>query len=719
MKETMAFFLPSFNLRVILLLFAVVRQSREVYVSSFFVDFELPRHSLLYFSRKQDSMRNALFNQKKEDVAAADNLNNHTKRIVYDRINNGDFKSSRSETLFENLELNPQTARSTSTKKSLNTHRKDDAIISLNLSLKALAKSKERGAARRAEQLLFRVEKLYRDGYYSRKPDLVSYNTVMDAWARSGEKDSAKRAEQLLQRLEEMHNNHGGMKPNTRSYNTVMNAFAKSSQPGSAARARELLEQMEEMYRISKSSNNSRSRTSVVKPDTITYNCVLDALAKAKDYKNSVQDAEKLLRKMKKLNKEGDSDVVPNARSVGSVIHALANSNTKNNNYENAANAHRALDLLREMENEYETESNLNMKPTIYTYNMVISCLSKCSSVDPNIVTQVEELLAKMEHLSSLGDISLKPTLITYSSVLNCYAKSQLPDKASRAEKLLLRMEERYNSGIDLSVKPDTIAYSTVLFCWANSQDENAPINAERLLHRMEHLAGKDTNIRPNEKCYSAVISAWAKSHFLDAAQNAENVLQRMEYMFESGICDSLPNTICCNAVLNCYAKSQLLDKAQRALYLVQRMNEQHQSGIQEVKADIISYNCLFNACATSTEDSDQRKRALDIVLTTFKTLYQTKAFNLTSHTYASLLKAFGNLTEMSEERITLMKTVFRLCCDEGQVDRPVLKELQRTLPAELCNQLVRGYVTNGKPDVEAIPFGWRRNIMNSIAPIE
>ena len=413
----MAFFLPSF-LRVILLLFAVVRRPRELYISSFFVDFDLSRHSFLYFPR--DSTRNALFNQKTDDVAAADNnFNNHTRKIVDDRRNNGDLKSTRSEALVENFELNRQIdntgTRCTSTKKNLNTHRKEDAIISLNLSLKALAKSKERGAARRAEQLLFRVEKLYRDGYYSRKPDLVSYNTVMDAWARSGEKDSAKRAEQLLQRLEEMHNNHGGVKPNTRSYNTVMNAFAKSSQPGSAARARELLEQMEEMHRISKSSNNSRLRTTVVKPDTITYNCVLDALAKAKDYKNSVQDAEKLLRKMKKLHKEGDSDVVPNARSVGSVIHALANSNTKNNNYENAANAHRALELLREMENEYETEKNLNMKPTVYTYNMVISCLSKCSSSDPNIVTQVEELLAKME-LSSLEDISLKPTLVTYSS---------------------------------------------------------------------------------------------------------------------------------------------------------------------------------------------------------------------------------------------------------------------------------------------------------------
>jgi hypothetical protein len=82
----------------------------------------------------------------------------------------------------------------------------------LNLSLKSLAKSKERGSARRTEHLLFRVEKLFQDGYYSSQPDLVSYNMVMDAWARSGETGSAKHAEQLLQRMEEQYSNNHATK---------------------------------------------------------------------------------------------------------------------------------------------------------------------------------------------------------------------------------------------------------------------------------------------------------------------------------------------------------------------------------------------------------------------------------------------------------------------------------------------------------------------------
>lgn len=307
------------------------------------------------------------------------------------------------------------------TGRSANNSRKEDAIRSLNLSLKSLAKSKERGSARRAEQLLFRVEKLYQDGYYSSQPDLVSYNTVMDAWARSGEMESAKRAEQLLQRMEEQYsNNQATIKPNTRSYNTVINAFAKSSLPGSAARAKELLEQMEEMYKLrsgiatTRSPQSKRHKDASVKPDTITYNCVLHALAKSKDYENAVGDAEQLLRKMKKLHQEGDAHVCPNSRSVGSVIYALANQPMN----PSLSSPQRALELLQEMEEDFKA-GNFHMKPSIYTYNLVISCLSKYAHHDSSVVEQAEGLLQKLDLLSSAegGDHAyLKPNVITYSS---------------------------------------------------------------------------------------------------------------------------------------------------------------------------------------------------------------------------------------------------------------------------------------------------------------
>jgi hypothetical protein len=181
-------------------------------------------------------------------------------------------------------------------------------IMSLNKSLKALAQSKERGAATRAEQLLLRVEKLYNDGYYAQTPDVISYNTVMNAWSKSGERYSAQRAEDLLFRMEDLHlKGNDGVRPNTRSFNTVINAFAKSGGRGSAQRAMELLEYMEVMCE----AGNRH-----VRPDTITYNCVLDALARSREDRHAAEKAERLLRRMQKRYASGDLHVKPNARSM-------------------------------------------------------------------------------------------------------------------------------------------------------------------------------------------------------------------------------------------------------------------------------------------------------------------------------------------------------------------------------------------------------------------
>ena len=51
-----------------------------------------------------------------------------------------------------------------------------------------------------------------------------------------------------------------------------------------------------------------------VKPDVITYNCVLDALAKSKDDSHASEKAERLLRRMK------SKGVKPNARTMVSLL---------------------------------------------------------------------------------------------------------------------------------------------------------------------------------------------------------------------------------------------------------------------------------------------------------------------------------------------------------------------------------------------------------------
>ena len=80
----------------------------------------------------------------------------------------------------------------------------------------ALANCGERGAARKANLLLQRMEDSYAKGNSGLKPDLLSYNTVLDAFSKEGD---AKSAERLLEQM--LDKNDGMVKPDSHSYTSV------------------------------------------------------------------------------------------------------------------------------------------------------------------------------------------------------------------------------------------------------------------------------------------------------------------------------------------------------------------------------------------------------------------------------------------------------------------------------------------------------------------
>jgi hypothetical protein len=97
-----------------------------------------------------------------------------------------------------------------------------DPLISLNMNLDYLAKSRQKNSAARAEELLLRIEKLHKEGYYDVKPDRVSYNSVMNAWVLSDDVvNSEKEVQRLMERMEELYTKgDDSLKPNIISFNT-------------------------------------------------------------------------------------------------------------------------------------------------------------------------------------------------------------------------------------------------------------------------------------------------------------------------------------------------------------------------------------------------------------------------------------------------------------------------------------------------------------------
>ena len=98
----------------------------------------------------------------------------------------------------------------------------------------------------------------------------LSLSTITQAWARSREKVAPARAEQILAWMEKLHETGGeelDISPDKYTFNTVIHAYAKSGAKESAAKAHRILDNMNQMYREGNSS---------VKPDTITVSSIVD-----------------------------------------------------------------------------------------------------------------------------------------------------------------------------------------------------------------------------------------------------------------------------------------------------------------------------------------------------------------------------------------------------------------------------------------------------------
>lgn len=219
-------------------------------------------------------------------------------------------------------------------------------------------------AAERAEALLDRLLALYREtGDEDMKPTVFTGNAVISAWAKSRHELSAERAEDVFQRLCEF------CEPDTYSYNSLINAYAKK---GHALMAKKLLKQMEDSF------DNGNT---TVRPDKVTFNTVIYALSKS-SLQGSAEEAEALLERMEAMYKEGRAELKPTPTTYTTVINAWANSR-------DPRKATRARKILNTMIEGYKA-GDVNLKPDVKAFTSVISA---CSRIDLKHADQIRSAL--------------------------------------------------------------------------------------------------------------------------------------------------------------------------------------------------------------------------------------------------------------------------------------------------------------------------------------
>lgn len=138
--------------------------------------------------------------------------------------------------------------------------------------------------ARKAEQILERMECMYSAGDDAVKPNVNTYNSVLSAWARSDTKCAYWKSQAVLDKMWRLYEaGNEGVKPDSHAYNTVISAVSRSQCEDKAQKALRILREMDSLYRSGEKQNED------VRPNEITYTCVLNSCA----YSNSSQYSKK------------------------------------------------------------------------------------------------------------------------------------------------------------------------------------------------------------------------------------------------------------------------------------------------------------------------------------------------------------------------------------------------------------------------------------------
>lgn len=263
--------------------------------------------------------------------------------------------------------------------------------------------------------------------------------------------------------------------PDDVTFNTVMHTIANSHAADSPRRAMALLERMERLYESGKLVG--------AKPDIVSYNSVLDALAKSGGGRESARLAEEMLDDLEELYNSRRQR--RRNRSAGAVVGAA---------------------------------SSLDIRPDVYSYNIVIGAWANCGYANRAV-----SLLDRMTRQANKGRTSLRPDATTYNSVLHAWSQSSDRNAAVKALGLLeimLRLRESGGGGGGGSETaatstnfPDVLSFSTVINAFSKSKYPRKARQSRDLLKRMKHLyetGGRREEMKPNVYVYSAVLNACA-----------------------------------------------------------------------------------------------------------------------------------------------------------------------------------------------------------------
>lgn len=448
---------------------------------------------------------------------------------------------------------------------------------SVDVILNAMYNSSDRAIRSKAREFEDELEENYAQTYWMTR--------IMNVWARSQDPQAVQHAEQVLDIMTKLYNaGYEYCKPNTVTYNSLLNCLAHSRDTNAALRGEQLLQQMWNSVQT--------KQNPYVRPSTITYSSILKAWSKSKDYEHKGPRAEALLRDQwqRYYEQPGNEKCKPDGRTYNNVIATWSQSK-QDHSFE------RANALVEEMWSLYRDEQQQqskgdhaeSMKPNKVTMTFLLSSLIGASRHDPQAVIRAEEIVKNMWSLAPTQP-DMKPNAIIYTTLLQIWtANRDCQNAVDRVLALLEEMKDRFYVRGEADFRPSLGAYAAVMEKLAHSNGTDAADRAESLLQELWNRTenGKETFVHPNVDVYHLVIQARSRSKQRDAVEQAERLLYEMIARFRAGDRRCMPNSAVFTTIFKAHANRRNMScDPDRIQALLEQMYQLQKAGVRQVAPD-------------------------------------------------------------------------------------------------------------------------------------
>ena len=543
------------------------------------------------------------------------------------------------------------------------------------------------------------------------QPDTICFNTLMSIWSHSDHKEMIHIVESLFSELSSLHNKtqNPSLHPNNKTYSTIIDAYARylsslhSPKPEdktkAVRRAESLFQEMQQIYKINPNSP--------LRPDTITYNSFLNVLSHSGNPKRAELFLDKMIAMQAEAYASDNHDLIvkPNTTTYNTIINGWANLASE----ESGVQAEHIMKRI--------SDDDGGVQPNVITYNSVINAHAK--SQVPDAAERAQSILERMiesnvskNELASqnqitpyiqqnFNEIIPRPNIVTFGTVIHAWSRSTNPKAPHHALALLQQMQNLDQIGNFRNIIPNKECFQAVIIAFRNINNAE---KAEEVLFQLHNQSTKSRNIqkptKPNTNLYNIVLSAWIndKSNTSQKCKRAYDLLQWMEQLYQETRDVSVrPNIDSFNIVIEVCGS---LDS---------------NTGI-DLNDDIIDDNTKFN----KDDTVNARKQAFFIAIEAFNALcdrtieYLQQRDNLkfkgekqstirhkphsispNSDTYILMLKMIRNiLPAHSFARSKLGQKLFLECCRDGLVNNNVLLEFKNAVTTDeflSCTNKIRG----------------------------